>query len=106
MKKILWFNKKRGHFILGLVFLFFGLIYKSVSAQENHFVKLSWLGEKVPILSTGVSWGVPLPEGKVDPSSLYSLKNDHGQDMPFQSWPLAYWSDSSLKWVGLVYLQW
>ena len=70
-------------------------------AQDLDPIKLSWLGGNPPALSTGVSWGVPLPEGKINPSDNYLLKNDQGLIMPVQSWPLAYWPDGSLKWVGL-----
>ncbi len=78
-----------------------GLLLNAVFAQEVSPIKLSWLGGKAPALSTGVSWGVPLPEGKIDPSSGYSLKNEQGEALPIQSWPLAYWPHGSLKWVGL-----
>jgi len=84
-----------------LILMITGFNLNPVSAQETAPVKLSWLGGKSPELSTGVSWGVPLPEGKVAPSSSYSLKNGEGKSMPVQSWPLAYWPDGSLKWVGL-----
>ena len=73
----------------------------SAFAQNIGPIKLSWLGGNPPLISTGVSWGVPLPEGKYNPSTSFSLKNAQGQAMPVQSWPLAYWPDGSLKWVGL-----
>jgi hypothetical protein len=77
-----------------------GLLLIPAISQEVNPIKLSWLGGKSPMLSSGVSWGVPFPVGKIDPASTYSLKNEQGQDMPVQSWPLAYWPDGSLKWVG------
>ena len=88
-------------FAFGLMLIIAGFMQNSVFAQSTTPVKLSWLGGKAPALSTGVSWGVPFPEGQVDPSSSYLLKNEQGQNMPVQSWPLAYWPDGSLKWVGL-----
>lgn len=84
-----------------LIFIITGFCHNSSFSQETTPIKLSWLGEKAPGLAIGVSWGVPLPEGKVAPSSSYSLKNAKGKSMPVQSWPLAYWPDGSLKWVGL-----
>ncbi|MBN2013490.1 hypothetical protein JW960_29440 [candidate division KSB1 bacterium] len=81
--------------------IFVGPIQNTLSAREVSPIKLSWLGGKAPTLSSGVSWGAPLPEGKVKPSSNFSLKNEQGQALPVQSWPLAYWPDGSLKWVGL-----
>jgi len=90
------------------VLIIFGIVQNSVFAQNVGPIKLSWLGGNPPALSAGVSWGVPLPEGKlacpagrIDPSTSFSLKNDQGQVIPIQSWPLAYWPDGSLKWVGL-----
>ena len=52
-------------------------------------------------MTARVSWVVPLPEGKIDLSSAFSLRNEEGQAMPIPLWPLAYWSHGSLKWVGL-----
>jgi len=86
---------------LGLVLIIFTIIQNAVFAQDVGPIKLSWLGGNPPSLSTGVSFGVPLPEGKIDPSTSYLLKNGKGQILPIQSWPLAYWPDGSLKWVGL-----
>jgi hypothetical protein len=78
-----------------------GIVQIPVFAQNISPIKLSWLGGKSPAMATGVSWGVPLSEGTINPSSSFSLKNAQGQAMPVQSWPLAYWPDGSLKWVGL-----
>ncbi|HEX9975149.1 MAG TPA: DUF6250 domain-containing protein [bacterium] len=78
-----------------------GLVQNTLLAQDVPPIELSWLGGKAPALSLGVSWGIPLPEGKIDPSSNYSLKNEQGKALPIQSWPLAYWPDGSLKWVGI-----
>jgi hypothetical protein len=95
------FAKRKCLLALGLALTIFGIALNSVIAQNVDPIKLSWLGGNPPLLSTGVSWGVPLPEGKIDSSTGFSLKNARGQTMPLQSWPLAYWPDGSLKWVGL-----
>ena len=87
--------------VLICVFFLEGMGPDSTFAQGIDPIKLSWLGGNPPGLSTGVSWGVPLPEGKIASSTNFSLKNDQGQAMPVQSWPLAYWPDGSLKWIGL-----
>jgi len=83
------------------ILIIFVLVQNTLLAQEVRPIELSWLGDEAPALSAGVSWGVPLPEGKIDPSSQYSLKNEQGKALPVQSCPLAYWPDGSLKWVGL-----
>ena len=85
---------------LGIVCLLFFVSF-TTNAQKNPSVQLTWLGEKAPSLATGLSWGVPFSEGQVQPKSAYSLKDSNGNSMPVQSWPLAYWPDGSLKWVGL-----
>ncbi|MGA3287012.1 MAG: DUF6250 domain-containing protein [Bacteroidota bacterium] len=104
MKKILShiiFKKKVWFFNFVCVLILFTLVPHSLFAQKVDPIKLSWLGGNPPLISTGVSWGVPLLEGKIDPSTCFSLKNAQGQTLPVQSWPLAYWPDGSLKWVGL-----
>ena len=53
-----------------------------------------------PGISTGVSWGVPFPEGAVKPGISFLLQNSAGDGFPVQSWPMAYWPDGSLKWAG------
>ncbi|MFH0988761.1 MAG: hypothetical protein V1799_01955 [bacterium] len=79
----------------------FGITQSPVFAQNISPIKLSWLGGNPPSLSAGVSWGVPLPEGRLMPTTGFSLKDSRWQALPVQSWPLAYWPDGSLKWVGL-----
>ncbi len=98
-----YFKYKKGYWLITQIsmLIIFGIIQNTVLAQDIAPIKLSWLGGNAPPLSTGVSWGVPLPEGKVEQSTSFSLKNARGQAMPVQSWPLAYWPDGSLKWVGL-----
>ena len=95
------YEKRNWLIALILVLIIFGVLQNPALAQDVGPIKLSWLGENPPALSSGVSWGVPLPEGKIDTSSSYSLKNALGEAMPVQSWPLAYWPDGSLKWIGL-----
>jgi hypothetical protein len=95
-------DKKRNRMIaLGWVLIILNVVQNSVFAQNVNPIKLSWLGGNPPLISTGVSWGVPLPEGRLMPTAGFSLKDSRGQALPVQSWPLAYWPDGSLKWVGL-----
>lgn len=100
MKKLFRTKKRNELAVLAMIFVIFVFLQNSLFAQ-NGSVKLSWLGGKTPALPTGVSWGVPLPEGQVDPKSSYALKDDKGESLPIQSWPLAYWPDGSIKWIGL-----
>ena len=36
-------------------------------------VMLSWLGEESPLVPTGISWGVPWPQGAVGPGATFNL---------------------------------
>ena len=64
-------------------------------------VELSLLGKEPASISTGISWGVPFPQGTVRPNSSFSLSAS-GAVLPLQSWPMAYWPDGSLKWNGFA----
>ena len=65
-------------------------------------VELRWLGEAPPLLSSGVSWGVPWPRGAVSRDQNFQLLAGDGSALPLQTWPLAYWPDGSLKWSGFA----
>ncbi|OMP75606.1 Tat pathway signal sequence domain protein [[Flexibacter] sp. ATCC 35208] len=67
------------------------------SVQDN--ITLHWLGDKVPQLSIGATWGVPWPQGAVRKEHGFVLESK-GAGVNLQSWPLAYWPDGSLKWTG------
>jgi hypothetical protein len=64
-------------------------------------VALSWLSEKPPAVSTGVSFGVPFPQGAMQRNSLCMLTAGNHQ-FPLQGWPLAFWPDGSIKWNGFA----
>jgi hypothetical protein len=63
---------------------------------------LNWLGGKVPELQCGVSWGVSWQRGSVQKNAQFRLTNQAGKTFPLQSWTLAYWPDSSVKWTGFA----
>jgi hypothetical protein len=72
---------------------------ESFAAPGN--VTVNWVGE-APALSTGVSWGVPWPQGAVRKDQAFALAGPDGKALPLQSWPLAYWPDGSLKFTGFA----
>lgn len=88
-------------FIITLLIAMNGLMPGEAKAQIDSTVQLKWLGEKTPTMPTGVSWGVPFHQGDVLPDSDYVLQDSSGTSLMVQSWPLAYWPDGSMKWVGL-----
>lgn len=71
------------------------------SNAENASIRLSWVGEKLPTHATGVSFGVPWPQGTVQSGSDFRVRAG-SEELPLQSWPLAYWPDGSLKWSGFA----
>ncbi|MCL2728827.1 MAG: twin-arginine translocation signal domain-containing protein [Actinomycetia bacterium] len=60
---------------------------------------LHWLDGR-PAATTGAAWGVPWPQGQVAASTAFALRDSGGDQVPVQSWPLAYWPDGTLKWTG------
>jgi hypothetical protein len=64
-------------------------------------VTVNWVGA-APALTSGVSWGVPWAQGTVHKGQTFSLKGPDGKALALQSWPLAYWPDGSLKFVGFA----
>jgi len=85
-------------FFIVNTFLFSVVSSFSLFAQ-NSTVQLKWLGASSAV-STGISWGVPFKEGEVQPNKNFILKNIMGEQKPVQSYPLAYWPDGSMKWIG------
>src|SRR5262245_40429358 len=64
-------------------------------------VSLRLLDEKPLSIDSGVSFGVPWPQGSIKRDAKFSLTSD-GKQLPLQTWPLAYWPDGSLKWSGFA----
>lgn len=70
----------------------------SQSGQTKKTAALRWLEGQTPAFGAGVTWGVPWPVGQVRANQNFVLRDESGQNVPVQSWPLAYWPDGSLKW--------
>src|SRR4051812_20597138 len=67
---------------------------------ETAGVKVDWIDREAPLVTTGVSFGVPWPRGGVQKGESLHLVDAKGQPIASQTWPLAYWPDGSLKWTG------
>jgi hypothetical protein len=65
-------------------------------------VPVKWLGDTPPPLAAGISFGVPFARGAAQKSQAFSLATADGVPLPAQTWPLAFWPDGSLKWVGIA----
>lgn len=64
-------------------------------------VALNLLDGKALPIDSGVSFGVPWPQGAVKKTDTFALASK-GKPLPAQSWPLAYWPDGSIKFIGLA----
>lgn len=53
-------------------------------------------------VSQGNSFGVPFPKGTVRPDDVFTVTDLDGSEIETASWPLAYWPDGSLKWLGIA----
>lgn len=69
--------------------------------NEAQPVVLHWIG-KTPEADKEVSFGVPFREGEMNPYESLLLATDHKVRIPVDSWPLAYWPDGSVKWLGMA----
>lgn len=71
------------------------------SPQQTSAVPLHWIGD-TPEQDKAVSFGVPFDEGDVFPATPLQLKVNEYQNLPVDTWPLAYWPDGSVKWSGVA----
>ncbi len=71
------------------------------SPQQTSAVPLHWIGD-TPEQDKAVSFGVPFDEGDVFPTTPLQLKVNEYQNLPVDTWPLAYWPDGSVKWSGVA----
>lgn len=68
-----------------------------MEAVQTDSITLKWLNE-APVIGTGVTWGVPWAEGKLQRDASFALRHPSGDDLMVQSWPTAFWPDGSVKW--------
>ena len=72
------------------------------TAARSGETEVHWIDGEPPALGTGVSWGVPWPRGSVHKDAVYGLATSDGRKLPLEQWPLAYWPDGSIKWMGFA----
>lgn len=77
------------------------LLGAAIPAQPPAEVSLNLLEGTAASLDAGVSFGVPWPQGSVKRNDSFILAHE-GKRLPVQSWPLAYWPDGSIKFIGLA----
>lgn len=79
-------------------FILIALIFSAQLRADTIF--LQWI-DRAPAFSVGQSFGVPFAKGVMNDNGSFSLTGSDGEDIPCQTWPLAHWSDGSVKWMGV-----
>lgn len=74
--------------------------YEQISLHEEE-ATLQWIGG-IPQTAEPVSFGVPFNEGEVQPSDVMQLTAGDEKNINIDTWPMAYWPDGSIKWMGVA----
>ncbi len=74
---------------------------RAVNSPAASDVEVRLLDGKALVIDTGISFGVPFSRGALKKGSGFSLAAQ-GKRLPVQSWPLAYWPDGTVKWLGFA----
>jgi hypothetical protein len=94
---------KKSAALLGTYPLTAGIVAASAQqtpgAPAGEGVRLVWLTRPVKSFA-GATCGVAWPKGKVKKKTTFQARDEHGNPIIVQSWPLAFWPDGSLKWTG------
>ena len=79
--------------------------YRCESLQQQK-APLHWVEDSSQAPQRGravpVTFGVPFDEGEVTEGTVMALMDASGKSVPTDTWPLAYWPDGSVKWLGAV----
>lgn len=81
---------------MGLSMLSVGLYGKNGVSGD-----LRWVGTR-PSTDCPVSLGIPFLKGELEADGRVVLKDGGGSGIPSDCWPLAYWPDGSVKWLGVA----
>lgn len=81
---------------MGLSMLSMGLYGKNKVSGD-----LRWVGTRPPT-DCPVSLGIPFLKGELEADGRVVLNDRDGADIPSDCWPLAYWPDGSVKWLGVA----
>ena len=77
--------------------------YRCESLQQQK-APLHWVEDSSQAPQGGravpVTFGVPFDEGEVTEGTVMALTDASGKSVPTDTWPLAYWPDGSVKWLG------
>lgn len=74
------------------------LANNGIISNDQLGIPLNWIDRQQGESSLGTTFGVPWPKGAVGKEQNFALRNSQGQQLPVQTWPLAFWPDGSVKW--------
>lgn len=66
--------------------------------KQGKSIEMKWLGSHAQGIHS-ITFGVPFSKGEIQRAETFSLLMEE-QEYPLFSWPLAYWPDGSVKWMG------
>ena len=68
--------------------------------MKKTITRLQFITPVGSLQRTGISGSFCIKRGVLDKGTPVCLRNAFGEKVPVQTWPLAYWPDSTLKWMG------
>src|SRR4051794_37123428 len=77
-----------------------GTWVSTTCVAQTPAVHVDGMDHPPPLVTTGVSFGLPWVRGAVQKGESLQLVDAKGQPLPLQTWPMAYWPDGSVKWTG------
>lgn len=76
-------------------------ILENFEGQITKDIELSFLNNPRTNASN-ISWGVPFAKGQIKKEQNFQLSTEKGINTALQQWPLAFWNDGSVKWMGFA----
>lgn len=74
-------------------------IFENFDGQITDEISLKRIN---PGSGSNISWGVPFTKGRIARNQNFDLKTENGEGIKTQQWPMAFWPDGSVKWMGFA----
>ncbi len=78
-----------------------GFLFLTLCSLNSPAIDIRWIGE-IPEIDGGAAFGVPFEQGAVNRTQRFVLVGDENQQLTTQHWPMAFWPDGSVKWLGVA----
>jgi hypothetical protein len=69
--------------------------------MSDNGIRLHYV-DTVPAQRAGVTWGLSFARGELAAGGGMHVQRADGTRLATQCWPLAYWPDGSVKWLGMA----